>query len=208
MASGIHVELSAEGIDACPATALSREATVESIAVAGRAGGGAVGEATVSDPADVGTADAEAVFSDGPRSVYRFESDGECPCTRLPEHGCPIRDVRAEAGTLRLTFIAPDVEAVRAIVADLRSCCETVRIRRLTRSSPGTDERTLVVVDRSAFTDRQYEVLETAHEMGYFARPKTATAADVAAALDISPGTFSEHLSTTQSKLLDQVTKG
>ena len=208
MGRGIHVQLAVDGIDACPATALSREVTVESIAVGGRGAGGAVGEATVTGSVEDGTAeDVEAVFTDGSQSVYRFESDGDCPCTRLPAHGCPIRDVRAEAGTLHLSFIAPSVETVRTIVADLRPCCETVQVRRLTRSTPD-DERTLMVVDRSAFTDRQYEVLRTAHEMGYFARPKAATAAEVAAALDISSGTFSEHLAATQTKLLDQLLEG
>jgi hypothetical protein len=41
--------------------------------------------------------------------------------------------------------------------------------------------------------------------MGYFDRPKTASSDEVATALDIAVPTFSEHLATTQSKLLDQV---
>lgn len=199
------MQLAVEGVESCPVAGLSTEATVDSVAVGG-GGGGAVGEATVSGSVAPGSTpdDVESVFTDGSRSVYRFETDGDCPCSRLPDHGCPVRDVRAEADTLRISFIVPDVASVRAIVADLRSCCESVRVRRLTRSAPD-EEPSLLVVDRSAFTDRQYEVLRTAHEMGYFERPKGASAADVAATLDISPATFSEHLATTQAKLLDQL---
>lgn len=207
MDCGIHVQLSVDGIETCPVTALSREVSVESIVSGGRdAGDGTVGEATVTDPPDSTSVPdgVDTVFADGSRSVYRFEADGDCPCTRLPAHGCPIRDMHAEAGTLHVSFIVPCVETVRTIVADLRSRCETVRVRRLARSAPD-DGRTLVLVDRSAFTDRQYEVLRTAHEMGYFEQPKEATSADVAAALGISVSTFSEHLATTQSKLLDQL---
>lgn len=210
MDCGIHVQLSVDGIETCPVTALSTEVAVESIVSGGRhAGDGAVGEATVTDPPDRTSVPdgVKNVFTDGSRSVYRFEADGDCPCTRLPAHGCPIRDMHAEAGTLHVSFIVPCVETIRTIVTDLRASCETVRVHRLTRSAPD-DERTLALVDRSAFTDRQYEVLRTAHEMGYFERPKEATSADVAAALGISVATFSEHLATTQTKLLDQLLAG
>jgi predicted DNA binding protein len=48
-------------------------------------------------------------------------------------------------------------------------------------------------------------VLETAHEMGYFERPRRANGTEVAAALDIDPSTFSEHLAAAQRKLLRDV---
>ena len=60
-------------------------------------------------------------------------------------------------------------------------------------------------VNRGALTDRQLEVLETAHEMGYFERPKGANASHIAAALDISQSTLTEHLVTAQRKLLDDI---
>lgn len=207
MEGGIHVRLSVDGVGTCPVAALSTEVEVESVVSGGpHADEGTVGEATVTDPPEDTSVpdDVDAVFTDGSQSVYRFEADGDCPCTRLPAHGCPVRELRAEAGTLRVSFIAPCVETVRTIVADLRSTCETVRVHRLARSAPD-EGRTLVLVDRSAFTDRQYEVLRTAHEMGYFDRPKGANSEDVAAALGISVATFSEHLAATQTKLLDQL---
>ncbi|WP_254535173.1 helix-turn-helix domain-containing protein [Halomarina litorea] len=206
MGDGIHVQLAVDGVETCPAAALSEEVTVESVTTAARTtAGDSVGEATVRGPvADESLPnEVERVFADGDRTVYRFESDGECPCTRLPARGCPVRETRAEDGTLRLSFIVPSVASIRPIVADLRACCECVRVQRLTRSTDG-DDRRLVVVDRSAFTERQYEVFRTAHEMGYFDRPRGATATDVAAALDIAVATFGEHLATAQAKLLDQ----
>lgn len=204
MASGIRVELAAEGVAACPVTSMSETYEVASIVTTPREDG-VVGEVTLDRPSTDETAPphADAIFDDGERSIYRFEADGDCPCGRVPDHGCPVRDVHADGGTLVLSFLVDDLETVRTIVADLRSCCDAVRVRRLTRSAP--DDRTLLWVDRSAFTDRQYEVLRTAHEMGYFGQPKAATADEVATELDIAPATFSEHLATTQSKLLDQI---
>lgn len=207
MASGIRVELAAEGVAACPVTSMSETYEVESVVTTPREDG-VVGEVTLDRPSTDGETapphdDADPVFDDGERSIYRFEADGDCPCGRVPDHGCPVRDVHADGGTLVLSFLVADLETVRSVVADLRSCCDAVRVRRLTHSAP--DDRTLLLVDRSAFTDRQYEVLRTAHEMGYFDRPKAATADEVATELDIAPATFSEHLATTQSKLLDQI---
>lgn len=209
MAAGIRAELVVDGIEGCPATAISRTHPVDSVVTDRRptADGGVVGELTLthepgSDPAPAG---ADRVFADGSQSVYRFTTDeADCPCGRIPDHGCPVRDLRAEGGSLVCSFLAPDTETVREIVSDLRSCSETVRLRRLTRSAPD-DQQALLVVDRSAFTDRQYEVLQTAHEMGYFDSPKRAGGDAVAERLEISVATFSEHLAVAQRKLLDQL---
>lgn len=216
MDRGIHVQLEVGGVSGCPVSSLSEQAELDSIVTSRQAtpdGSSVVGEFTLSNAAD-GNGDgdenpaadvADVVFSDGTDSVYRYTTDGDdCPCGRLPSHGCPIRNVYADSGTVVVSFIAPDVETLQTVVTDLQSCCETVTVRRLTRSE--ADERqSLLVVDRTEFTDRQYEVLQTAHEMGYFAQPKEATSADVAERLDIAVPTFSEHLAVSQQKLLDQL---
>ena len=214
MDSGIHVQLAVDGVSDCPVSSVSETVDVTSITTSrGTASDerSVVGEFTVAETADTEAAGdapddvADLVFADGDDAVYRYTTDSEtCPCGRLPTHGCPVRDVSAESGTVVLSFIAPDVERLQTVVTDLRSVCETVRVRRLTRSA-ADDQQSLVVVDRTAFTDRQYEVLRTAHEMGYFAQPKEATSADVAARLGISAPTFSEHLAASQRKLLDQL---
>ncbi|WP_332897163.1 helix-turn-helix domain-containing protein [Haladaptatus sp. CMSO5] len=210
MDAGIHVRLVVRGVDACPVASLSEDFEVESITTdrrADAAGGGIVGEVTIDHTVASATEpkQADLVFRDGDRSVYRYTNEsGECPCGRIPDSGCPIRDLRAGAGVLVVTFIAPDIETVQSVVADLHSCCASVRVQRLTQRT--ADDRTaLLFVDRTAFTNRQFEVLQTAHEMGYFEQPKQADSADVATALGISVATFSEHLAVTQEKLLDQL---
>ena len=210
MATGIHVQFELHGVSGCPAAALSEEATVESVTV-DRNGAAerpsVVGEATVEDAGDAEAAvdAAEEVFAGDSRSVYRYSHDDECPCSRVPNHGCPLRDVRADGGRLRLTFIVPDLDTLRTIASELRSCCVDATVRRLVQSGATADDPTLLVADRSAFTDRQFEVLETAHEMGYFDSPKRAKADAVADELGIAVSTFVEHLSTAQTKLFDQI---
>lgn len=211
MDAGIHVRLRAADVESCPVASTAERVEVESVVTDLRPtdeGVSVVGEMTAraeEAPAPPSAAETTEVFSDGSRSVYRFDTGGDdCPCGRIPRHGCPVRDVRAASGTLRLRFVVPDLDTLKAVVSDLRSCCGSVEVRQLVRSTPDEGEQ-LLVVDRSAFTDRQYDSLATAHEMGYFARPREATAADVAAELGVSTSTFGEHLSTAQSKLMDQL---
>ncbi|MFC7194592.1 helix-turn-helix domain-containing protein [Halosimplex aquaticum] len=83
----------------------------------------------------------------------------------------------------------------------------SVRIDRIARTGDDGDED-LVTVDRGRLTDRQREVLETAMDMGYFRRPRSANATEVAAELDISPSTFAEHLASAQSKVLASLLEG
>jgi|APHM01.1.fsa_nt_gi Predicted DNA binding protein len=149
----------------------------------------------------------EELFSDGDRSVYRFErpADQSCICEVVEAHGAPIRDVRSENSSLALTFHVRDADALRPVVADLRAVADSVELVRLTRSSEVDSDRDLVFIDRAALTDRQREAIATAHEMGYFDRPRDANATEVAGALDISRATFAEHLAAAQSKLLDSV---
>ncbi|MDY7109329.1 MAG: helix-turn-helix domain-containing protein, partial [Planctomycetota bacterium] len=140
-------------------------------------------------------------------AVYRLpRPHGQsCPCEVIERHDCPVRSMEVEDGATRLAFIATDVETVRDIVEDLRTTFGSVGVKRLTQSPPSDGDTDLLFVDEAAFTDRQREVLETAHRMGYFAYPKEANAGEVAAELGVTTATFVEHLSAAQSKLLDAI---
>jgi predicted DNA binding protein len=218
MGLGIRAELTVDADGSCPgvlaASASDEPSGSLSRQVAPTATETVIEELTLEDGAVEGVADdadadvdVEAVFRYGSKTVYRFERDRGrgCPCGYVESHGCPITDVSTRDGRLYLVFHAADMDELRGVIATLRDEFPTVDIRRLLQSrgeSPGHD---LVFVDRGALTDRQREVLERAHEMGYFRHPKGANAGDVAEALDISRATFREHLGAAQSKLLDAI---
>ncbi|QSW97881.1 helix-turn-helix domain-containing protein [Haloterrigena alkaliphila] len=147
------------------------------------------------------------VFSYGSGEVYRFtrELGQGCPCECVERHDSPVTDVRTRGSSLYLTFHAPDMEGLQAIIGDLMERCSTLDVQRLLQSQQDHDEGTLVFVDRSTLTARQLEVLETAHRMGYFEHPKRANAGEVAAELEISATTLTEHLAAAQTKLLDAI---
>ncbi|MFD1686628.1 helix-turn-helix domain-containing protein [Halobellus litoreus] len=149
----------------------------------------------------------QEVFSYGSERVYRFErpQGRTCFCECIEGFGCPVRDVHSRGGSLTVSFHAPDVDTLRSVVARLDQRWSGVSVRRLVRSDADRDGSDLVLVDRGELTERQREVLETAHEMGYFEHPKRANAGDVAAELGVDDSTFVEHLSAAQGKLLSSI---
>ena len=159
-------------------------------------------------PEEFGTdVDLSSVFSYGSSEVYRFERElgRGCPCEWIERHDSPVIDVRTQGAALYLTFHAPDMEGLQAIIGDLQSQFSNLDVQRLLQSQQDHAEQNLVFVDRSTLTTRQLEVLETAHRMGYFEHPKRANAGEVADELGITGTTFTEHLAAAQTKLLDAI---
>jgi hypothetical protein len=216
MPAGIRATIEFTDPEVCPIAGLSRTAgtTVEAVTtnVCVADCGPTVTEFSVTDDLDPdrdygvdGTI--TPVFSHGSTRRYRLVHDGErgCPCACLSRFGCPVERYAARDGTLTLVFHAADYEELKAVVAGLRERFPGTNIRRFVRAPAGDGRRDTVLVDRSRLTARQLEVLKTAHEMGYFGRPREANATEVAAELGINPATFSEHLATAQAKLLEDV---
>lgn len=151
--------------------------------------------------------DLTPVFGYGEETVYRFERElgRGCPCEVVEGHDCPVVDIRSRGHDLFLTFHAPSMDRLQAVVRDLREAFTGLSVQRLLRTGTESPETSTVLVDRGVLTARQREVLETAQRLGYFDHPKEANAGEVAEALDISPSTFAEHIAAAQGKLLDAI---
>jgi predicted DNA binding protein len=118
--------------------------------------------------------------------------------------GTPVSSVRAQNGSLLLSFRTFELSEIAAIVDDLREYFDGVLVEELTQDHEDASDDP-VVVDRDQLTSRQREILETAHEMGYFDYPKGANATDVADELGVARSTFTEHLAAAQTKLMDAI---
>jgi predicted DNA binding protein len=57
----------------------------------------------------------------------------------------------------------------------------------------------------SDLSDRQWEAIETAVELGYYDQPRAATDEEVASQLGCAPNTASEHLQKAEAKLINAV---
>lgn len=209
MGSGIRATVTFTGQGLCPITDLSRkeDTTIDSTAtnVWSAKTADCVTEFSMAAEYDPDPEDEfETVFSHGGTQRYRYVHKGEatCPCESIGEFGCPIVRYVARNGTLTLVFHATDYEQLQELVAELRDRFPGVNIERLVRSPNGEQPGDSVLIDKGKLTSRQLEVLETAHEMGYFERPRRSNATEVAKDLDINPSTLSEHLAAAQSKIL------
>lgn len=210
MSFGIRATVEFDSVDVCPIVKHSgvAETTIDSVTQTVCSDGctECVTEFS-SDADDVPTDDFTPTFSHGSTQRYRLTHEGEasCPCEHLGEFGCPVSRYVAEEGTLTTVFHAVDYDRLQAIIGALRDQFPNMGIKRLVRSPRGTHTRDSVLIDRSKLTERQLEVLETAHEMGYFERSRQTNATDIADELDISPSTFREHLAAAESKIFEDV---
>lgn len=116
-----------------------------------------------------------------------------------------VSEVFAIDGTLHLTLEVGSREELRDYCADIENLYGPVSIDRIMNIRSTNQESEDAQIDLRTLTDRQYEVLETAYEMGYFGYPREANAEDVAEALGITSSTVVEHLTTAQSKLFDEI---
>lgn len=149
----------------------------------------------------------DTVFDDGQTRTLEFERDwDDCACEQIESVGCPVDDVRAVDGRLRVQFRVRSNERLREVIAAAREAAADVRLAYVV--SAGAERSDAVLVDRGELTDRQRETLETAYETGYFAHPREANAQTVAAELGVSPATFREHLAAAQAKLFGTVLDG
>jgi len=207
MSPGIRAEVNVDPAGSCPVVEASVAAGAPAQSVSKAGDSGRVTEEFTLDGGGSPETDVERVFEYGSASVYRFtrERGIGCPCELVEGFGAPVADVRSRDGMLRLVFHAADMAELQEIMGALQAEFPTVDVQRLLRSEHERPDDELLFVDRGKLTDRQREVLETAHLMGYFDHPKGANAGEVADALGISRSTFAEHLSAAQSKLFDAV---
>jgi hypothetical protein len=209
---GVRTELVFDGTEGCPVAMASNDVPgpVTDINWTDGDEQTTTEQVTVSNGDEVANGELpgfEPVFDYGTQQVYEFdrEETEPCICESIEDTLGPVTDVHAADGDLHVTLHASDVDALRETVADLRDQYGDLSIEYLVRSVDGESGAELVPVDLRKLTDRQREVLSTAHEMGYFEYPRDANAEAVADALDIQPSTFAEHLAASQRKLLDEL---
>ncbi|WP_327054114.1 helix-turn-helix domain-containing protein [Halomicrococcus gelatinilyticus] len=107
----------------------------------------------------------------------------------------PMRYVdAADDRGLTVTVIGTS-QAIQRAAADLPDGVR-LDVERLGEYEPSPDRLA------SVLTDRQLELFDLAVEEGYYEVPRETTHRALAAELDLSPGTVSEHLQRVESKLV------
>ena len=89
-------------------------------------------------------------------------------------------------------------DAICGTLTDYEQAGMNVTLRKL--SEYGGRRQLLDVV-----TDRQREVLQTAHGMGYYEVPRQVSTTDIAEALAVDPSTVVEHLQRAERNLMNEI---
>lgn len=97
---------------------------------------------------------------------------------------------------LLVSFVGSQ-ETIRDILRHFQAAGTTPDLCRLADYEGDPDTRDVL-------TDRQYEIVRTAYEMGFYEIPREASTADIAAELGLDSATVSEHLQRAERNLLTQ----
>ena len=96
-----------------------------------------------------------------------------------------------------LSFAGPH-DAICGTLTEYRQAGMNVTLHKLTEY----DGRRQLL---DTVTDRQHEVLQTAHEMGYYEVPRQVSTTDIAEALAVDPSTVAEHLQRAERNLMNEI---
>ncbi|WP_137290854.1 helix-turn-helix domain-containing protein [Natronorubrum halophilum] len=125
------------------------------------------------------------------------------PETILVEAGGRFRRTVVEDGRVSISAVSRADGSVRSVVGALEDVFGGVSVTTVWSDStgqPNIDHRGL-----ERLTERQRQVLELAVDAGYFERPRRHNTSELAAMLDISRATVTQHLRAAQSKLFDDL---
>lgn len=138
--------------------------------------------------------------------VVQFVVSGTCVTTTLADAGAVTEEVTAADGTGRVVASVPAHTDVRSVVETFRSRhtgSALLASRQGSHAIPLGTELGLKETLAGRLTDRQLEVLRTAHLSGYFEWPRESSAEECAEALGITQPTFSQHMRTIQRSVAE-----
>jgi predicted DNA binding protein len=150
-------------------------------------------------------ADARVVCEQPEAGLVELILTGSCLSATVADSRAVPRLVSAARGVGRVIVDVPsggDPQRVIELVRERHPDSELIT-RREHDVGPLFSDRLFEARVLGQLTERQYETLSTAYEMGYFDQPRQASAVECATALGISQSTFSQHLRVALRKVLD-----
>ena len=146
-------------------------------------------------------------FKNGRLYRYFGTRSGDCPSLVLEQMGHPPVNVIAANGDLTVTVYHNSRTEIRSIITTLRDLSIPTELMSITKCEMFEYGRQRTSL-RDLMTERQYEVLQTAYQSGYYRHPKEANISDLSKKLDLHPSTVRQHLSAAEEKLLNYYQSG
>lgn len=142
------------------------------------------------------------VHKSGDEHLFEATTTGSIVVQPLIDFGAVPQKITADQSVVHLEIELPQFANVREIVNLLENRFgKTELLRRRDRQRSGQSTREFIITLEDQMTERQYEVLRTAYESGFFEEPRAITGQEVADLIGISQSTFNHHLRAAERKL-------
>lgn len=148
--------------------------------------------------------DATVIESKDDNGVVEITTQGDCIVSAFRRANAVLTSFTAEAGDIRLVSVLPPYRDPNEVINSVRRADPTVELieqRKRSFEKPTITNQSYWGTFKERLTPRQWEILRTAYEAGYFDHPRRATQQDVADELGITQATLSEHLQSAQWRL-------
>ena len=137
---------------------------------------------------------------------FRVCLDGTSVATVLAKYGASIRSLSASDGAGRLTAELSRSNDVRTTVEALTATYPRIELLAQREQERGVEtEGAFRARLNELLTPRQSDAAQTAYFSGYFEWPRESSGETVAATMDISQTTFSQHLRAAEKKLFGAI---
>ncbi|MFB6127907.1 MAG: PAS domain-containing protein [Halolamina sp.] len=149
------------------------------------------------------------VADDGDRTRYDVTTTSESLLSRVLGRGAGFEVETRNDGSAVVTLRIPQEAPARTYLDMFRQGFDGVELlSRQEVDRPVRSREEMETALESELTDRQAEVLRTAHAAGFFEQPRESTGEEVADLLDVSQPTVNTHIRTAQRKLFDLLFDG
>ena len=145
---------------------------------------------------------AQHVYSYEDRSLFRLSIDDRSIVATLAQYGAEIGSLSIEGSSGQLLAHVASSNDIRTVVDALQTTYDDLTL--IAQRERDRDVKTEAGFRKqlaAALTDRQREAARTAHFAGFFDWPREHTGEEVAAMMDISQTTFTQHLRAAEHKL-------
>jgi hypothetical protein len=121
----------------------------------------------------------------------------------LQEDAVRLKSLSATPSSVRLQFAASSEHMGNTVVGRFREAHDGVELLAFhERAAEPESESEFRAAVTQSLTDRQREALTKAHASGFFDWPRGVEGESLAAAMDIHPSTFHQHLRAAERKLI------
>jgi GAF domain-containing protein/DNA-binding CsgD family transcriptional regulator len=129
--------------------------------------------------------------------------------TVLIDQGVEIRQLTLDADGATAVVDLPTTRDVRPVIETVQTTFpETELVSQRISHRSREPLHTCQAIYEDSLTDRQQETLRTAYLSGFFESPRETTGQEIAASLDVSQPTFTQHLRAGQRKLFEMLFDG